>query len=251
MALRLHRSGGLEVLEQLDVGKPPYVAPTYRVRCPECRRAYPTKAWLRDIVIRVRCRRCHDARRAQRRKPDAGKSRPFDMTSAARFVERHGERVAYVAGCRCGACREANNAYARLRGKLNRAGDTNRVIEARRVRRHILRLSAAGVGTWTVADIAGVSRASLQAIRSGTKTKLREQTEKRILAVTRDALSDGKLVDARGTRKLIARLMGAGFTKSAIALRLGMTRPALQFRGDRITARTRARVERLVREVDP
>lgn len=245
------RVGGLEVLELVEPGKSPYVAPTYRVRCPECRKKYATRAWLRDIVVRARCRACSDARRARRKNPDAGKSRPPDLPPATSFADRHGSRVAYVAGCRCDACREANNEYARLRGKLNRAGQTNRLVEAGRVRRHLLRLSRAGVGTRTISDIAGVPRASIGLLRAGKKTKLREATAKKLLAVTRDALTDGKLVPAGSTWELIARLLRAGFTRGAIALRLGAKRPALQLRKTRVTARTRDRVERLVREIDP
>lgn len=246
---KLHRRGGLEVLELLDPGKPPRVAPTYRVRCPRCRHAYPTKSWLREILRRERCRRCADERRAAAKKGESA-SRPSDLPSAAAFANHpHGTRVRYTAGCRCEPCRGANNAYERMRAKLRRAGEGNPLVSAARVRRHLLRLSAAGVGRRTVVDIAGVPSSTLSAVRSGVKTKLRRATAERILAVGADALTDAKLVPAAATWKLIERMLAEGFTRGDIALRLGMRKPALQMRRDRITARTRARVERLYREL--
>lgn len=251
LRLKAHRSR-LEVLEVLDKGKPPGLAPTYQVRCPECRREYPTRAWMRDIVTRQRCRRCADKRRVRR--PGAGANRPSDLPSTEAFLAKAcGTRAKYVAGCRCDACREANNAYARLRGKMKRAGEFDRLVDAARVERHLRKLSRRhGIGLRTVADVAGVARSSLNAIVAGRKVKLREQTAARILAVTKDAIGgEATLVSAASTWKLIAKLLAAGFTRGAIARRLGHKTAALQMRKDRITARTRERVARLFREIDP
>jgi len=245
--VNLHRRGvGVELLELLDPGEPPRRAPTYRVRCPACKRTYESKSWARDIVARKSCRRCSDERRRRRKNPDAGASRPKDMPPATSFADRpHGTRLRYVAGCHCDSCREANTAYERLRGKLRRAGQGDPLVAAARVRRHIERLSRAGVGRRTVADIAGVPHSSISELRRGTKKKLRKSTAARILAVGADALTDAKLVPAASTWKLLERLLEEGYTRGAIALRLGMKKPALQLRKDRVTARTRARVERL------
>jgi Zn ribbon nucleic-acid-binding protein len=249
--VRLHRAGqGIEILEVLDAGKPGAVAPTVRVRCPHCRREYATRSWPRDLVQRKGCRACADRQRAARKNPGAGASRPATLPALERFADRpHGARVRYLAGCRCEACREANNAYERMRAKLRRAGQGNALVSSARVRRHLVKLSAAGVGRRTVADLAGVPPSTLAAVRAGTRTHVRRQTEARILAVGVDALTDAKLVPARSTWRLLDKMLAEGFTRGALALRLGKKTPALQVRRDRVTARTRARVERLYRQL--
>ncbi|MGH8748830.1 MAG: hypothetical protein ACREU5_06960 [Burkholderiales bacterium] len=237
------------MLELVEAGRPPSVAPLYRVRCPDCQRAYETRSWLRDLVQRERCRPCSDERRSRKAKRNAT-NRPSDLPTPEAFATRpHGLRVRYMAGCRCDECREANNSYERMRGKLRRNGEANGLVDAARVRRHLLRLSRAGIGRRTVADVAGVSASIVGAVRSGRKARLRAQTAKRILAVGPDVLTDAKLVDARSTWRKIERLLAEGFTRGAIAVRLGMQSPALQLRKDRVTARNRARVDRLYREI--
>jgi hypothetical protein len=136
-----------------------------------------------------------------------------------------------------------------MRGKLRRAGQGDPLVDAQRVRTHLHRLSAAGIGYKAVADIAGVSKTNLMKIRGGGKTQLRKSTALRVLAVTKDAAGDATLVDAAPTWKLIGKLLRQGFTKGALALRLGRKRPALQLRRDKITAKTRQRVARLYREI--
>lgn len=243
LAVKLHARGGVEVLAELDPGRPPFKAPTYQVRCRPCGRQYPTTAWLREIATRKGCRACADARRVKN--PNAGQTRPGDLPSTFAC----GTRSAYVCGCRCDACREANNAYARMRGKLVRAGASNPMVDAKRVRRHLVKLSNRGIGRETIGEASGVASSSVDALRTGKKTKLRKETAAKILAVGPDVVTDGTLVDASSTWRKIERLLAEGFTRGAIALRLGMKKPALQLRSPRVTARTRMRVERLYREV--
>lgn len=249
-SVNLHPPGrGLAVLEQLDAARTGK-APRYRVRCRSCNREYVTTSFLREIVGRKACRGCSDTRKKRARKAGAGASRPADLPAARSFSDRpHGVRVRYMSGCRCDLCREANNAYERMRGKLRRAGQANPLVRAWRVRRHLLRLSRAGVGRRTVSDVAGVPESTVCALRSGKKTKLRTETARRLLAVSPDVVTDAKLVSAQSTWKLIGRMLEEGFTKGAIALALGMKTRNLRLRRDRVTARTRARVWRLYREL--
>jgi hypothetical protein len=248
----VHRAGGgLEVLELVDPGKLPWVAPTWRVRCPDCAKAYEVKGALRQIVIRKRCRACADARRAAKKKPTAARvPRPDGLPSEEAFA--HGARARYVIGCRCDECRAANAAYQRGRAKLKRLGQGDPLVPAGRVRRHLANLSAAGIGRDTVADIAGVPPSTLDALRTGRSKQLRKATEAKILAVTREATHDAKLVSPAGTERRIRELLGQGYTVEGLARRLGYTgaMPRLQFLGrKRITAKTEARVARLHREL--
>jgi hypothetical protein len=160
----------------------------------------------------------------------------------------HGERLRYLAGCRCALCKEANNAYARMRGKMVRAGFSDPMIDAGEVLRHVRRLARKGIGQRTIADAARTSRASVHAIVLGRKTKLRRSTAARILAVSADAAGDAALVSAKSTWAKLERLLAEGFTKGELARRLGMKTPALQIRRDRVTVRTRDRVARFYRD---
>lgn len=125
------------------------------------------------------------------------------------------------------------------------------LVPAARARRHLDKLSAAGVGRDTVADIAGVGVTTLTAIRAGTKTRIRRTTERAILRVGADAVNGATLVDATGVWGQIAKLLrDDGFTKAEIARRLGLKTPALQFNRRRMTARTVARFERFLRRLN-
>jgi len=243
----------LELLELLDPGVRVKVAPTYLVRCPECTREYKTRGYACALIQRRRCRFCFDRRKRERKRPDAGKSRPHDLPSAEVLASRHehGTRVRYVGGCRCDACREANNAYARLVGKRVRMGLGDPLVDASRSRRHLEKLSKAGVGCNTVSDVAGVPRSSIAEIRAGRKLHVRKSTESKLLSVGPDCLTDAKLLPASPTWKRLDWLLAQGFTRTALAARLGSISktPALQIRKDRVTARTAAAVERLYREL--
>ncbi len=164
----------------------------------------------------------------------------------------HGRRARYVSGCRCEECRRANTLYETQRNRARARGDWNGLVDATRGRRHLLRLSRAGVGRRTVCDIAGISRTVYSAIRSGRKLKIRARTARRILTVTRAAMHDAKLLPAAPTLSRIRRLLEEGFTRGEIARRLGSRAriPALQIgRRPRVTARTAMRVQKLWRSI--
>ena len=244
----------VEVLDMLEapIYSPSPVAPLWRVRCPECRTEYSARGWRREFATRRRCRKCADGRKVARAKPAELRAPPLgDMSATEKFA--HGTRARYVTGCRCDDCRGSNNAYERMRGKMQRAGTWVGLVDAKRVRAHLLKLAAAGVGLRAVADVARASRSSLQAIKAGTKKRLLRSTAERILAV--DALAaagDATLVDAAWTRRLIGILLEQGFTKYTLAERLGSesATPALQLAlRARVTAKTQQRVERLYVEI--
>jgi hypothetical protein len=250
LAPRFHAKGkGIEVLALVDPGDPPRKAPTYRVACPSCDRIYNTCAYLWELLRRKRCKVCTLNRRKRLVKDNPAPAPPDMPREQEAFA--HGKRARYVAGCRCEPCTEANREYARMRDKMNRMGLGDPLVDAKRARAHILRLSKAGIGRNAVSDVSGVARSALQEIRKGRKKKLRKSTLAKILAVKPDIVppANARLVDAKETWKNIAWLMGEGFTKGAIAQRLGRKTPALQLKRGKVTMKTARAVEALCRSL--
>lgn len=157
----------------------------------------------------------------------------------------HGDRVRYIAGCRCAECRAANTAYARQREAAIRAGDWNGLVPADRARSHLLALAAQGVGRRTVQAATDLADSILVKIRAGVRTQIRASTERAILAVTTDMAADHALVDAAQSWALIRNLQAAGFPKVRIARELGQTGHGLQLGRDRITVRSAYQVQRV------
>ena len=157
----------------------------------------------------------------------------------------HGDRLRYMAGCKCMLCRAANSRYETERAAARRAGDWNGLVPARKAKAHLKKLSRAGVGRNAVSEASGVARSVLAAIRSGKKRQIRKRTETRILNVSSDARMDASIVPAKRAWQLITRLLDEGYTKADLARRLGHKMPALQIRKDFILARTEVAIERL------
>jgi hypothetical protein len=172
--------------------------------------------------------------------------RPVKELAASRS---HGDRLCYMAGCRCVPCRAANSRYETERAAARKAGDWNGLVPADKARRHILKLSKANVGRRALSDVTGTAQSIIAAIRSGKKQQIRKRTETRILAVTPAAVSGGAIVPAARTWKLINRLLSEGFTKGEIAQLLGRKTRNLQIRKDRVTAKTAAAIERLYQRI--
>lgn len=177
------------------------------------------------------------------------------LRSAQELAERrpHGDRIRYMGGCRCQACRSANTAYELRRSAARAAGEWNGLVSAKAAQEHIAALSKAGVGRRTVGDVCGVSDNVLSLIISGRKAQIRANTEKAILAVTPEAKADHALTPAGPSWVMIEELIRDGYTKSFIALSMGQKNPALQLKKDMITVRNAYEVSRLyerLRKVD-
>lgn len=168
--------------------------------------------------------------------------RPVSELAADR---QHGDRLRYLGGCRCDACRAANSAYERSRQLARAAGDWNGIVSAARARKHLQNLARRGVGRRSVQAATDIADTILSEIRSGKRTQIRARTEKKILAVTTAVLGDAVLVPAGSTWALIGELQAAGFTKGYLALQLGRKTPALQLNKQFVTLRNKAAVERL------
>ncbi len=157
----------------------------------------------------------------------------------------HGDRLRYLAGCRCADCRRANTAYETARAAARKAGDWNGIVPAATARAHLAALSHSGIGRRTVADVAGIADTVLSDIIAGRKSWVRARTERRILAVTTQAAADRALIDARPTWRLLTALLELGYSKAELARQLGYTSPALQLGRRRVTVRSAHDVQRL------
>ena len=175
----------------------------------------------------------------------SGKLQLRGLKSAAVLAanREHGDRLRYIAGCRCDLCRKANSAYESARQKARAAGDWNGIVSAAKARAHLLWLSKHGVGRRAVGAASDIADTILSDIRSGRKPNIRARTERKILAVTVSVASDHALTTAGPTWKLIDELLAAGFTKSAIAKEIGLQMPALQFNRETVTVRNAYLVE--------
>lgn len=160
----------------------------------------------------------------------------------------HGDRLRYIGGCRCDACRKANSAYESARQRARNAGDWNGIVPAAAARQHMLKLSRRGIGRRAIGAATDIADTVLSEIRSGRKQQIRARTERLILAVTPAVASDRAYVSAARTHQLIAALLDEGYTEAFLCQRLGYANRYLQF-GDRITARNAYRVARLHKEL--
>jgi hypothetical protein len=161
----------------------------------------------------------------------------------------HGTRLRYMSGCKCAACRRANSLYECERARARKAGDWNGIVSAEAARAHILKLRRAGVRRRAIAAASDVREQTIQEVAAGRKRRLRARAERRILTVSKAMRSDGSLVAAVRTWKLIGLILEEGYTKAWVAKQLGNETPALQLNKRLVTARNAENVERLYRRI--
>lgn len=155
----------------------------------------------------------------------------------------HGDRLKYIAGCRCEGCRRSNTEYERMRQAARRAGDWNGIVSAAPARAHLLALARIGVGRRAVHHVTDIADSVLHEIRRGTRLRIRARTARKILAVSAAQRADRSVVPGKRMYRLIERLLEEGYTKAHLARELGYSSPALQFRkGSRVTLRSEARM---------
>lgn len=160
-------------------------------------------------------------------------------------TREHGDRIRYLAGCRCTQCRAANAAYAKSRKIAQQAGDWNGLVSAERARQHLVALSEKGIGRRSVSRACDVAEPIIGQILNGRKARIRARTERTILKVTEGAASDRSLVAAAPAWALINELLASGYAKCQLAAALGMKTGALQLGKSRITARNDYEVRKM------
>lgn len=159
----------------------------------------------------------------------------------------HGTRLRYISGCRCLPCRAANSRYECERAAARRRGEWNGIVPADRARRHLRKLSRAGIGRRAVADASDISATIIHEIGIGRRRRIRAGTERQILRVDTSARADHSTVPAGRTWQRIRRLLEEGFSKAELARRLGYKTPALQLNRRQVLAKNAMRVERFYR----
>lgn len=157
----------------------------------------------------------------------------------------HGDRLRYLAGCRCADCRRANTAYETARAKARKAGDWNGIVSAAKARDHLAALAKLGVGRRAVGDACDVADSTLSAIITFRKLSIRARTERAILAVTAEAAADRALIPAAETWRYLDSLIADGYSKAELARYLGYKVPALQLGRDKVTVRNAHDVQRM------
>lgn len=141
----------------------------------------------------------------------------------------HGTRARYITGCRCLPCRAANSRYSTSRELARFYGDRRGLVSAKRVRTHIEKLSALGVGYKQIAKAAGMGATTIWLYKTGARTKIRAHHAKRIFAVKARDVAAGSRVPIGPTLARVQWLRGEGFSNAEIARRMGLKTPALQF----------------------
>ena len=175
--------------------------------------------------------------------------------TASKPLPPHGHISRYkYHGCRCLTCHNGWRDYGRNRARQQAYGTWKPLVDADPVRDHIQELRDAGIGWIRLADLVGVSTASLKGIVHGRRgnppvKQVRAATAEKILAVRPDPahVAEGALVDATGTRRRIQALAAVGFTFTSLAPHLGTNR---LYVGDIATAdKVMARTARKAAEV--
>lgn len=146
----------------------------------------------------------------------------------------HGSNAKYVFDkCRCTDCHAANRREANHRNRQIAYGRWQPYVDAQPVREHVQTLLDAGLGWHRVADLAGVSRGTVEKLLYGARyrgltpsKRIRPENADKLLAVkaTPDAKADGALTDGTGTRRRLQALVRAGWPQSRLAAELGMDR---------------------------
>jgi hypothetical protein len=160
----------------------------------------------------------------------------------------HGDKLRYRAGCRCLLCRAANATYESDRYRARKNGDWNGLVDAGPARRHIRKMARRGVGEKSF-ERHGVVPSLRRLIMLGKRKRIRARTEKAVLAVDSTMCSDGCLVDAGPTLRIIDGLLDRGYDAAQLAEWLGRKNLRLGRRG-KVVWRNAERVKKLAEDLN-
>ena len=152
---------------------------------------------------------------------------------------QHGTATAYKLDlCGCTPCRVAiTNAERRRRLNLHIGAAPTR-IDATEVLEHVRALGAQGLGYKRVAQLAGVAPSTVAKIINRDPSRADGRPQKRVrpdiaekilgVRASLDTVTDGASIDATGTRRRLQALHARGWSRRALAVRLGMEHNALR-----------------------
>lgn len=149
------------------------------------------------------------------------------MTATTKPLPPHGTDARYDRGCRNPCCRDAHNAYKRLRYRLQAYGRWEPLTDAEPVRQHIRLLMAKDIGWKRIAKLAGVNTSVVGYLLYGNhgriQKKLRTENAQKILAVKAPTtVADRKPVGNTGTRRRLEALGCRGYSCERIAHEIGV-----------------------------
>ncbi|NXY96408.1 hypothetical protein HYE82_18830 [Streptomyces sp. BR123] len=135
-------------------------------------------------------------------------------------------------GCKCQDCCEALRAYSNARYAAIAAGTWQPFVEAEPVRRHILRLRAAGMSFHRIQVLSGLPNRTITGFLAAStgpgnvrcrKRNTRREVADKILSIPVDPMM-AHLVDATGTQRRIQALAAIGWPQKQLAARVGLNR---------------------------
>lgn len=148
----------------------------------------------------------------------------------------HGTHARYSKGCRCEECKVAHRAYEReasRRRRRMRAGIDfyeSRLVDISEARAHIVFLRSRGLGLDSIAERAGVSRATIQRVCRSSSKKITRDLEERILGIPAIVYKRGTFVSAQPLKDMLKELSQHGITEGDVARSAGMARPQLNIK---------------------
>lgn len=166
----------------------------------------------------------------------------------------HGTRARYMFGetgsdtangCRCWECAQAANVYEKRR-LARKARGWEPYVDASEAAAHLRWLSANGLGQHRLAEVTGLSRSNIVAIKTGRRTRIRRETEQRILACHLGLCGPGAHMPNERVHEMVAELKAMGYAQQRLAAMLGYKGNSLQLRkSGRVTPAKAARIEAL------
>jgi hypothetical protein len=214
-------------------------------RCDDCRKANTSYYHSRQAKIREALKTVRVA--ASKEKAQQLWTRP-DGTKAVRFYSR------LCPGIDEEGCPKKRHLRKDSAGGLcaDCRSDLvwNGLVPADRARLHLFLLGKSRVGRRAVHKKSGVAQTLLKEVRTGRKTRIRKNTEARILAVSEQDTLPGTPVSARWVWSVISQMQSSfGFSKAALAKKMGYVNLSLQFSRKLVLPRTIAEVKKLWDEI--
>jgi hypothetical protein len=117
-------------------------------------------------------------------------------------------------------------------------------VDAGPARAHLVQLAALGVGYRRAAQLAGVAVSTIRRIRAGRVTTIKARIAARIIA-TAASLARGCAVTGTRTWRFVDSLLREGFSRRALAIRLGHRAQQLSLSHRRVRVRSALRLEAL------
>lgn len=248
MKTKLYPDGKMKSLRYLSMAKsvPPHgTRASYvkmKCRCAECKEA--NNGWARE--------------RTKRKYEMAAQLTPSGPPIEGTIERGRGPEHAFLCpGVEGKSCVRTPAAWLRAKTPFcatcaERATVWNGLISAARAKRHILKLSRAGIGYKSINEASGVARQTIWGITKGLITQIRRESETRILAVTKEAYAGGHVIDATEGNKIIAKMRARGMLAEEIARALGYQSNNVSDLGRRarMTVKTLMNIQRAWRKIE-